>query len=126
MLKDNDARATIAVKDIAVAKKFYETVVGLTPEPETEPGVVSFKTGSSSILVYQSQFAGTNRATAATWMVDGDLEGVVKALKAKGVTFEHYDGMPGVTRKGDIHFAGTLKNAWLKDPDGNVLALISS
>jgi hypothetical protein len=55
-----------------------------------------------------------------------EVERLVKELKDKGVTFEHYDGMPGVIRKGDIHFAGTLKNAWLKDPDGNVLALISS
>ena len=123
MLKDNDATATIAVKDIGVAKKFYETVVGLTPQPETEPGVVSFKTGSSSILVYQSQFAGTNRATAATWMVDGDLEGVVNALKAKGVKFEHYD-FPGMERQGDLHVTGKSRAAWFKDPDGNILALV--
>jgi hypothetical protein len=54
-----------------------------------------------------------------------DLETLVKALKAKGIGFEHYD-MPGVTRKGDIHVAGSLKNAWFKDPDGNIHALVSS
>jgi catechol-2,3-dioxygenase len=123
MLKDANATATIAVKDIDAAKKFYETVVGLTPLPATEPGVISFKTGTSSILVYQSQFAGTNRATAATWMVDGDLEGVVKALKAKGVTFEHYD-FPGMKREGDIHVTGNSRAAWFKDPDGNILAIV--
>lgn len=123
MLKDNDATATIAVKDIDAAKKFYETVVGLTPLPAAEPGVVPFKTGNSSILVYQSQFAGTNRATAATWMVNDDLEGVVKALKAKGVTFEHYD-YPGMQRQGDLHLTGKSRAAWFKDPDGNILALV--
>src|SRR4051812_27082918 len=105
MLGDNDATATIAVKDIEAARKFYETVVGLTPMPASEPGVLPFRTGKTSILVYQSQFAGTNRATAATWMVDGDLEAVVQALKAKGVKFEHYD-FPGMERQGDLHVTG--------------------
>jgi hypothetical protein len=75
------------------------------------------------VLVYHSQYAGTNKATAATWMVD-DVEGHAKDLKAKGVKFEHYD-LPGMTRKGDVHVAGTMKAAWFKDPDGNILALTS-
>lgn len=125
MLRDSDAIATIAVKDIEAAKKFYETVLGLTPLPANEPGVCSFKTGNTSILVYESQFAGTNRATAATWMVGDDLEGVVNALKAKGVTFEHYD-FPGATRQGDIHLTGKSRAAWFEDPDGNILALVSA
>jgi len=77
---------------------------------------------NSQLLVYQSQYAGTNKATAATWMVR-DVEGLVKDLKGKGIAFEHYD-FPGMTRKGDLHIAGTHKNAWFKDPDGNILALI--
>ena len=123
MLGDNDATATIAVKDIEAARRFYEAVVGLTPMPASEPGVLPFKTGKTSILVYQSQFAGTNRATAATWMVDGDLEAVVEALKAKGAKFEHYD-FPGMERQGDLHVTGKSRAAWFKDPDGNILALV--
>jgi catechol-2,3-dioxygenase len=123
MLKDSNATATIAVKDLGAAKRFYESVVGLTPLPATEPGVAPFRTGTTSILVYESQFAGTNRATAATWMVEDDLEGVVQALKAKGVTFEHYD-FPGMKREGDLHVTGKSRAAWFKDPDGNILALV--
>ena len=123
MLKDSNATATIAVKDLEAAKRFYESVLGLTPLPATEPGVAPFRTGATSILVYESQFAGTNRATAATWMVEDDLEGVVRALKTKGVTFEHYD-FPGMTREGDLHVAGKSRAAWFKDPDGNILALV--
>jgi catechol 2,3-dioxygenase-like lactoylglutathione lyase family enzyme len=124
MLGDNDALATIAVRDLTKAKKFYEGTLGLKVLHTEGNAAVTYKSGKSQLLVYQSQYAGTNKATAATWLVS-DVEGLVKDLKAKGVAFEHYDGMPGVTRKGDIHFAGTLKNAWLKDPDGNILALIS-
>jgi hypothetical protein len=29
-------------------------------------------------------------------------------------------------REGDIHTGGTTKAAWFKDPDGNVLAVVSS
>jgi hypothetical protein len=50
-----------------------------------------------------------------TWIVGEDVEGVVRALKAKGVTFERYD-MPETTRDGDIHIAGDIKVAWFKDP----------
>jgi len=124
MLKDSNATATIAVKDIDAAKRFYESVLGLTPLAATEPGVVPFRTGTTSILVYESQFAGTNRATAATWMVEDDLEGVVQALKAKGVTFEHYD-FPGMKRDGDLHVTGKSRAAWFKDPDGNIHGLVN-
>ena len=123
MLGDKEAAATIAVRDINAAAKFYEGTLGLKPQPVTEKGVKSYRSGNSSILVYTSQFAGTNKATAATWMVGNDIEALVKELKAKGVEFEHYD-FPGVTLKGDIHVFGKLKNAWLKDPDGNILSLV--
>lgn len=123
MLGDNDAMATIAVKNLKAARKFYEGKLGFKVVHTEGDQAVAYKSGSSQVLVYQSQFAGTNKATAATWMVK-DVEGLVKDLKAKGVTFEHYD-FPGMTRKGDVHVAGNLKNAWFKDPDGNILAVVS-
>ena len=123
MLGATDAIATCAVRDIERAKKFYEGTLGLSPLPSQEAGVLSYKSGKSSLLVYQSQYAGTNKATAATWAVN-DLEATVKELKAKGVRFEHYD-LPGTTRDGDIHGSGRTKAAWFKDPDGNILAVVS-
>ncbi len=123
MLGETDAIATCAVKDIEAARKFYEGTLGLKPVPTGENGVLSYKSGGSSILVYQSQYAGTNKATAVTWVVD-DLESVVRDLKGRGIRFEHYD-LPGTTRKGDIHGAGRTKAAWFKDPDGNILAVVS-
>jgi catechol 2,3-dioxygenase-like lactoylglutathione lyase family enzyme len=122
MLGDFDALATIAVKNLKAARKFYEEKLGFKVVHTEGDQAVTLKSGKSQLLVYQSQFAGTNKATAATWMVK-DVEGLVKELKAKGIAFEHYD-MPGITLKGDVHVAGALKNAWFKDPDGNVLALV--
>ena len=122
MIGDNDALATIAVKNLKTARKFYEGTLSLRLVHTEGDQAATYKSGKSQVLVYQSQYAGSNKATAATWMVK-DIEGLVKDLKAKGIAFEHYD-MPGVTRKGDVHFAGDLKNVWFKDPDGNIIALV--
>jgi catechol 2,3-dioxygenase-like lactoylglutathione lyase family enzyme len=123
MLGDKDATVTIAVKDINVASRFYEGILGLKKVHTEEPGVLSYKSGNSSVLVYESRYAGTNKATAVTWVV-GDVDDVVNALNAKGVAFEHYD-LPGMTRHGDVHVAGPLNAAWFKDPDGNILSIVS-
>jgi catechol 2,3-dioxygenase-like lactoylglutathione lyase family enzyme len=123
MLGDRDAIATVAVKDVAAARKFYEEKLGLKPLPSQEKDVLSYKAGSSTLVVYQSRYAGTNQATAVTWDVD-DVDGTVKALKAKGVAFEHYD-LPDTTREGDVHVAGKTRVAWFKDPDGNIHSLVT-
>ncbi|HYX72216.1 MAG TPA: VOC family protein [Nitrososphaera sp.] len=124
MLGDKDAVANIAVKNLETAKKFYEETLGLTQIGAEGQEVIVFRSGSSKIYVYKSQYAGTNQATALTWVVGKDIESVVQELKAKGVTFEHYN-MPDVTREDDIHVAGNMKVAWFKDPDGNILNIIN-
>jgi catechol 2,3-dioxygenase-like lactoylglutathione lyase family enzyme len=124
MLGNKEAVANIAVKNLETAKKFYQETLGLTQIGAEGQEVIVFRSGSSTIYVYKSQYAGTNQATALTWVVGKDIEGVVQKLKAKGVTFEHYD-MPDVTRQDDIHVAGDMKVAWFKDPDGNILNIIN-
>ena len=123
MLTDKNACATIAVKDLAVAARFYKDKLGLEQVGGDGKEALVLKAGSTKIDVYRSQYAGTNKATAVTWSV-ADVEGEVLALKGKGIQFEHYD-LPGMTQKGDIHVAGGMKAAWFKDPDGNILALVS-
>ncbi|MEP6732092.1 MAG: VOC family protein [bacterium] len=121
MLRDKVAVATLAVKSLSVARTFYEGVLGLESGDDSEPSTIVYRAGSTTILVYESQFAGTNRATAATWAVGGELDECVKTLKSKGAAFEHYD-MPETKREGDIHIGGKMRVAWLKDPDGNIHA----
>jgi catechol 2,3-dioxygenase-like lactoylglutathione lyase family enzyme len=124
MLADRPAVATVAVKDMAVAKRFYEGVLGLTQVASQGGMAVTYAAGGGKLLVYQSQFSGTNKATAVTWIVGEDVERIVKAVKEKGVTFEHYD-MPQITRQGDIHVGGGTRAAWFKDPDGNIHAIVN-
>lgn len=124
VLGSTNAAATIAVQDIAVARKFYEDKLGLELSGTEGETVRAYRSGSSTILVYESRFAGTNKATAATWLVGDALEAIVRALTAKGVVFEHYD-LPETTRQGDAHVSGKTRVAWFKDPDGNILSIVN-
>lgn len=124
MLGDIDAAANIAVKNLDAAKKFYEDTLGLKQVGAEGQELIVFRSGTSTIYVYESQYAGTNQATAITWMVGENIENVIRRLKDKGVTFEHYD-IPDMTRQGDVHVGGNMKVAWFKDLDGNLLNLAS-
>src|SRR5688572_33495330 len=123
MLGNKDAVANVAVKDLDVATDFYRNTLGLRPVHEEGQELVVFQSGHSSINVYRSDYAGTNKATAVTWTVD-NVEDEVKALRSKGVVFEHYD-MPGMRLEGDVHVGGNMRIAWFKDPDGNILNVVN-
>jgi catechol 2,3-dioxygenase-like lactoylglutathione lyase family enzyme len=122
MLKDENVGAVLAVKDLSKAKDFYENKLGLEVDHGDDNGIL-YKSGESRLFIYVSEFAGTNKATAAAWNSDNVKE-IVEELKSKGISFEHYD-MPGVTMDGDIHVMGSLKAVWFKDPDGNILNITS-
>jgi catechol 2,3-dioxygenase-like lactoylglutathione lyase family enzyme len=122
MLGSKDVGATLAVGDLERAREFYGGTLGLEAMDEQD-GAVLYRSGKAALLVYTSSYAGSNKATAATWAVGGDLDAIVEDLRSKGVTFEHYDDLPGVTREGDVHLLGELRGVWFKDPDGNILSL---
>lgn len=125
MLGSSTAYAVLAVKDLDAAKGFYEGKLGLKAAGGEDPGGIMYDCGNGSqVFVYQSTFAGTNKATAASWSV-GDIKAAIDELKGKGITFETYD-IPGGTRDGEVHMIGKLKAAWFKDPDGNILNLVNS
>ena len=122
MLGDHDVGATLAVADMDAARSFYEGTLGLEPAMEVPDSVV-YAAGKSRLMVYRSDFAGTNKATAATWAVGDQLDSIVQDLRTKGVAFEHYD-LPGTTRDGDIHEMGGMRGVWFKDPDNNIIGLV--
>jgi catechol 2,3-dioxygenase-like lactoylglutathione lyase family enzyme len=124
MLGEKPAAAALAVKDLERAREFYEQTLGLSAVDE-QAGGVTYRSGNTVVLVYPSEYAGTNQATAATWAVGDDFDAIVEDLRSKGVSFEHYDDLPETTREGDVHEMGGIKGVWLKDPDGNILSLIN-
>jgi catechol 2,3-dioxygenase-like lactoylglutathione lyase family enzyme len=121
MLGNADVTTLVSVKDLGEATSFYEKTLGLTKVGEN-PGFVQYRSGTSNLIVYESEFAGTNKATTAAFHVD-DLEETVRELQARGATFVRYDDLPGVTRNGDIHDTGGFKIAWFKDPTGNIFEI---
>lgn len=122
MLDQANAIPTIGVKNLEAAKKFYQDKLGLNPIGEKDDDVQLYKAGNSTIEVYKSEFAGTNKATAMTWALGDNFQKEVKSLQDKGVKFEHYD-LPETKLEGDIHVMDGFKAAWFKDPDGNILCI---
>lgn len=124
-INGKSSSAIVAVSDIDRARHFYSDMLGLELNGEGMDGVLVYKTGATYLVVYPSEFAGTNKANAVVWDCGADIDAIVADLGARGVTFEHYE-MDGVFYKDGIHDANGFKMAWFKDPDGNILHLNSA
>ena len=126
MLQNAPMYAYLPAKDVARARKFYETKVGLKPGEEIEGGVAyPFGDHTAAFLYPAGENAGTSKASQAFWKVK-DVEREVAELRSRGVTFETYepDEIGGLTMKDGIASGGGMKVAWFKDTEGNILALV--
>jgi catechol 2,3-dioxygenase-like lactoylglutathione lyase family enzyme len=122
-LKDCRVGALMAVSDLERARHFYEDQLGLVPGDQEQEGVRYFCAEGTSIFVYlQPDNAGMSSATIAGWAVD-DLDQTIAELTSRGVHFEQYD-QPGIkTDERGVFDSGRFRAAWIKDPDGNTMAL---
>jgi catechol 2,3-dioxygenase-like lactoylglutathione lyase family enzyme len=124
MLKDLNSSAIVPCRDPERSRQFYIETLGL--ELAADFGeVFTLQTGKTRLHVYKSDEAGTNRANAVCWDCGDEIEAIVANLKSRGVVFEHYPDLPGLTLDGDVHRAEGFKAAWFKDPDGNILHINS-
>jgi predicted enzyme related to lactoylglutathione lyase len=124
MLSDSKVEANIPAADLDRAREFYADKMGLTPVEEFGGEALTYRTGGGTTFnVYRTAYAGQAGHTIAQWHVD-DIESEVHDLKAKGVAFEVYDDMPGVTWNGEIaSIEGMGRAAWFKDSEGNILCV---
>ena len=122
-LSDCSVEALLAVSDLDRARRFYEHQLGLVPGEEEEQGVRYPCAQGTRIFVYLSpENAGKSPATLAGWFVD-DLDQTMDELASRGVVFEQYD-QPGLkTDERGVFDAGRFRAVWIKDPDGNTMAL---
>jgi catechol 2,3-dioxygenase-like lactoylglutathione lyase family enzyme len=108
------------------ARAFYEGTLGFEPGTQTPDGV-QYRSGSGTFLVYESAYAGTNKATAMEFEIDDDhFDAEVAQLRGKGVDFDTFEmeGMVWEEGVATISMAGfTAKAAWFRDPDGNIIAI---
>lgn len=121
MLENQPIIAFIATKNPAVARRFYEDVLGLRFVSD-EPAALIFDTGEGVMLRIQKVDAMTPHPfTSLGWKVH-DLHETVEGLRQRGVRFEQYEFLSqdelGIWTTPDG--SGV---AWFKDPDGNVLSL---
>jgi catechol 2,3-dioxygenase-like lactoylglutathione lyase family enzyme len=127
MLDNARIAAIVPVSDIEAAIAFYEGALGLRLDERRDDlptnREAELSGGSGSLLLYESVGAGQSRHTVAGFRVD-DLDSVVAAVQARGVTFEEYD-LPDLKTVGGIASVGDVRAAWCKDPDGNILAIES-
>jgi catechol 2,3-dioxygenase-like lactoylglutathione lyase family enzyme len=122
MLSQHTPVATLPTRDLSRARIFYEDTLGFTPERESVAGV-SYKSGDAMVFLYQSEYAGTNKATAVTFDVPlSEFGDEVSALREKGVTFMTFEAEGLEWDQGVASMAGEdMKSVWFTDPDGNVI-----
>jgi extradiol dioxygenase family protein len=120
LLKDRPSSAIVAVGDLDRARGFYADTLGLEATGEAEEGVLTFRTGDTQLVVYRSEFAGTNKANAVVWNAGEDFDAIAGQLRERGVAFEVYPDL-GMDIADGVHRSGGFKGVWFKDPDGNIL-----
>ena len=87
LLKDRPSSAIVAARDLDRARAFYADTLGLEPTTAgSEEGVLTFRTGSTQLIVYESEFAGSNKANAVVWNAGEDFEVIADQLREQGVT----------------------------------------
>ncbi len=128
MIRSADIEAVIPVSNIETAMQFYEEKLGLEILERSEalpenPEVRFSAGGRGGLTIYQSPEAGKSGATLAGLTVD-DLDATLAELRERGVTPEDYD-LPGIKTQNGIAELPHERAAWVKDPDGNTIAILS-
>lgn len=122
MLANSKVSPTLPVVDLERAKDFYANKLGLTEEKGTGMDDAIFAAGDGT-KVYLYKRAQTKADNTACGFEVSNIEEEVANLKSKGVVFEKYD-FPGLkTDENGIATIGTIKSAWFKDTEGNILAV---
>ena len=124
-LADARVMAIVPTTDLARAKAFYGGTLGLVEANVPTPGPqVVYRCGGNTLLeVYERPTAGEAQHTLASWEVS-DLRAAVDQLRNRGVRFEEYN-LPEVKTEDGISATGDLREAWFRDPDGNILRIHS-
>jgi catechol 2,3-dioxygenase-like lactoylglutathione lyase family enzyme len=112
--------AFAATKDPQRARQFYEGVLGLRLVAD-EPFALVFDANGTMLRIQKVEQIVTLPYTALGWQVD-DIAAIVRGLAAKGVSFEHFEGLEQ-NELGVWTSPGGANVAWFRDPDANLLSL---
>lgn len=127
MLTNSHISTIIPVRDVARARTFYESTLGLEPtgDGERPDGSFAFNvSGGNEIALLPDPDGQPSPRTTLSFEVD-DVDAEVKTLDSAGVAFEDYDE-PDLRTVDHIGTFGDDKVAWFKDSEGNILCLHST
>jgi predicted enzyme related to lactoylglutathione lyase len=121
VLTNEKIMAFVPTNDPAVARAFYERVVGLRFIDEDGFAVTMEAAGGVRVRLTRIENHEPVQFTILGWEV-GDIEKAVSDLEGRGLTFAKF-GLPGQDARGIWTAPGGAKVAWLHDPDGNTLSV---
>ena len=109
----------INVRDLEAAIAFYRDTLGMKFLFQAPPGMAFFDCGGIRLLLGVTEDAeGQNPASIIYYRVE-DIDAAHRALSSRGVQFERE---PELAHKAEGY---ELWLAFLRDPDSNLLALMS-
>jgi catechol 2,3-dioxygenase-like lactoylglutathione lyase family enzyme len=123
MLSESKAFSGFAVDDIEEARRFYGETLGVsTGLVDQENGLLMLHLGGGTdVLIYPKSDHIPATYTILNFPV-ADIEAAVGDLAARGVVFEHYDGVEQ-DEQGINRGQGPLI-AWFTDPAGNIISVL--
>jgi catechol 2,3-dioxygenase-like lactoylglutathione lyase family enzyme len=122
MFANRHATFMLPAKDVERAAAWYKDKLGLEPTRQTDFGVGYRLTGAGEMFLYKSDYAGTAHHTLISFD-SPDLVADMAALRAKGVHFIEYD-LPSIKTKDGLAEFGSMKNAWARDSEGNIIGFV--
>lgn len=123
MLGSYDVMAFVVSTDLARARMFYETTLGLRVVSEN-PHTMAFDANGTTVLISRVRDFEPAAHTVLGWVVP-DARAAVLQLGAAGVSFERFEEFAQDTLR-ICTFPDGTKVAWFKDPDGNMLSVTQS
>lgn len=108
----------IPVSNLERAVEFYRDVLGIRFLFQAPPGLAFFDCGGVRLLLDVPAKVQPNQNASIIYYKVDELPSAVETLKSRGVLFEQE---PELVAKMPDH---ELWMAFLKDPDGNMLALM--
>jgi catechol 2,3-dioxygenase-like lactoylglutathione lyase family enzyme len=127
MLSNAPVTATFPFRGLKAAEGFYSRKLRLKRlSGSVKDGYLEYRAGRGThLLVFESKLHKKSQNTGATFEVT-DLDREMAALRRRGVEFEEYD-LPDIKTVDGVADLGEMgRGAWLKDPDGNLIALHES
>lgn len=126
MLAALHAFSGLSVDNIKKAREFYVDTLALTLKDDSM-GLQLELPGGGQLFIYEKPDHVPATYTVLNFVV-ANIDETVEHLLGHGITFEHYDNLPGPQDEKEILRGKAVGQgpdiAWFKDPAGNTLAIL--